>query len=80
MVKHAGDEGRALLLIDVQYDFLPPDGSLAVPDGRAILPVVRKLLTNPGVYGLIVATRVCRILPSFAPLFCSLNSIERALL
>ena len=58
MVKHAGDEGRALLLIDVQYDFLPPDGSLAVPDGRAILPVVRKLLTNPGVYGLIVATRV----------------------
>ena len=80
MAKLLGGEGRALLLIDVQYDFLPPDGSLAVPDGRVILPVVRKLLTNLGVYDLIVATRVCRILPSFAPSFFSLNRIERALL
>ena len=59
MAKHAGDEGRALLLIDVQYDFLPPDGSLAVPDGWVILPVVQKLLMNLGIYDLIIATRVC---------------------
>lgn len=58
-----GAEPRALLLIDIQYDFLPPDGSLAVPDGQAILPVVRKLLADPGRYNLIAATRVCRLYP-----------------
>ncbi|KAK6906778.1 hypothetical protein I203_100765 [Kwoniella mangroviensis CBS 8507] len=34
----------ALLIIDVQYDFLPPSGSLAVPDGQDILPVIHDLL------------------------------------
>nr|XP_019008036.1 uncharacterized protein I206_07204 [Kwoniella pini CBS 10737]OCF46817.1 hypothetical protein I206_07204 [Kwoniella pini CBS 10737] len=34
----------AFLIIDVQYDFLPPSGSLAVPDGEAILPVIHDLL------------------------------------
>nr|XP_019051237.1 hypothetical protein I302_01686 [Kwoniella bestiolae CBS 10118]OCF30167.1 hypothetical protein I302_01686 [Kwoniella bestiolae CBS 10118] len=34
----------ALLIIDVQYDFLPLSGSLAVPDGQAILPVINDLL------------------------------------
>ena len=34
--------GRALLVIDVQQDFLP-GGSLAVPDGDAIIPVINKL-------------------------------------
>ncbi|WWC65380.1 uncharacterized protein I303_107998 [Kwoniella dejecticola CBS 10117] len=34
----------ALLIIDVQYDFLPPSGSLAVPDGESILPVIHDLL------------------------------------
>ncbi|ORY35669.1 Isochorismatase-like protein [Naematelia encephala] len=34
----------ALLIIDVQNDFLPPDGSLAVPDGRAVIPVIQGLL------------------------------------
>lgn len=28
---------RALLIIDVQYDFLPPSGSLAVTDGNTSL-------------------------------------------
>ncbi|WVF67964.1 hypothetical protein IAT40_002726 [Kwoniella sp. CBS 6097] len=37
----------ALILVDVQYDFLPPDGSLAVPDGQAILPVIEDLLDKP---------------------------------
>ncbi|OCF45710.1 hypothetical protein I317_00613 [Kwoniella heveanensis CBS 569] len=34
----------ALIIVDVQYDFLPPHGSLAVPDGQAILPVIQDLL------------------------------------
>jgi len=33
----------ALLIIDVQYDFLPPDGSLAVTDGLAVIPVINDL-------------------------------------
>ncbi|KAH8115440.1 Isochorismatase hydrolase [Phellopilus nigrolimitatus] len=33
----------ALLIVDVQYDFLP-GGALAVPDGDAVLPAVRALL------------------------------------
>ncbi|WVQ95524.1 hypothetical protein IAU59_002621 [Kwoniella sp. CBS 9459] len=36
----------ALIIVDVQYDFLPPDGTLAVPDGQAILPVVEDLLDS----------------------------------
>ncbi|WVR08481.1 hypothetical protein IAU60_005536 [Kwoniella sp. DSM 27419] len=37
-------EKTALIVVDVQYDFLPPHGSLAVPDGQAILPVIQDLL------------------------------------
>jgi nicotinamidase/pyrazinamidase len=33
---------KALLIIDVQKDFLPA-GSLAVPDGDAVIPVINKL-------------------------------------
>lgn len=36
----------ALLLVDVQNDFLPPTGALAVPDGRDILPTVHALLDD----------------------------------
>ncbi|KAK8850402.1 hypothetical protein IAR55_004320 [Kwoniella newhampshirensis] len=36
----------ALILVDVQYDFLPPDGALAVPNGREILPVIEGLLNR----------------------------------
>ncbi|ORY80723.1 Isochorismatase-like protein [Leucosporidium creatinivorum] len=38
-------QGRAaLLLIDIQYSFLPPSGSLAVQGGADILPTVYRLL------------------------------------
>ncbi|ROT39632.1 pyrazinamidase/nicotinamidase [Sodiomyces alkalinus F11] len=37
----------ALLVVDFQEDFCPPNGSLAVPDGRAIAPVVNSLLKLP---------------------------------
>ncbi|KAH9948426.1 Isochorismatase hydrolase [Amylocystis lapponica] len=37
----------ALLVIDVQEDFCPPNGALAVPDARAIIPVVNALLALP---------------------------------
>ncbi|KAF9519074.1 hypothetical protein BS47DRAFT_1411035 [Hydnum rufescens UP504] len=48
----------ALLLVDVQNDFLPPTGSLAVSGGRDILPVIHRLLADPSRYALVVATQV----------------------
>ena len=43
----------ALLIIDVQNDFLP-GGSLAVPDGDQIIPVINQLIPD---YDLVVATQ-----------------------
>lgn len=37
-------ETTALLVIDVQEDFLPPNGSLAVADGREIIPQICKFM------------------------------------
>lgn len=37
----------ALLVIDLQEDFLPPDGSLAVPNGRDVIPVINSLTELP---------------------------------
>ncbi|EGW29894.1 NAD(+) salvage pathway protein [Spathaspora passalidarum NRRL Y-27907] len=36
----------ALAVIDLQEDFLPPDGSLAIADGRSIIPKINKLLSK----------------------------------
>jgi nicotinamidase/pyrazinamidase len=44
---------KALLLIDIQYDFLP-GGALAVPGGDEILPVVNRLQEG---FDLVVATQ-----------------------
>lgn len=44
---------KALLLIDIQYDFLP-GGALAVPGGDAIIPVVNRLQEG---FDLVVATQ-----------------------
>lgn len=45
---------RALLLIDLQNDFMP-GGTLAVPEGHKILPIIDKLLLQP--YTRIIATQ-----------------------
>lgn len=45
----------ALILVDIQYDFLP-GGALAVADGDAILEPVRRLLEQ-GAFSLAVATQ-----------------------
>lgn len=37
----------ALLIVDVQPDFLPPNGALPCPSGRSILPVLHELLLSP---------------------------------
>ncbi|EMD40493.1 hypothetical protein CERSUDRAFT_148560 [Gelatoporia subvermispora B] len=37
----------ALIIVDVQEDFCPPSGALAVPDGRAVIPVANALLALP---------------------------------
>ncbi|KAF7373829.1 Isochorismatase domain-containing protein [Mycena sanguinolenta] len=37
----------ALIIVDLQEDFCPPNGSLAVSGGRDIIPVVNNLLGSP---------------------------------
>jgi nicotinamidase/pyrazinamidase len=44
---------KALILVDIQNDFLP-GGALAVPDGDAIIPIVNKLQS---VFPIVVATQ-----------------------
>jgi len=44
-----------LILVDIQNDFLPPNGSLAVPNGTDILPCVQALLKEIN-WGIIVAS------------------------
>lgn len=47
---------RALLVVDIQNDFLP-GGALAVPDGDAVLPFVIQLLRSGLDYDLVVVTQ-----------------------
>jgi nicotinamidase/pyrazinamidase len=44
---------KALILVDIQNDFLP-GGALAVPNGGAVIPIVNKILP---VFPLVVATQ-----------------------
>ncbi|KAL2401467.1 hypothetical protein ABEF93_006360 [Exophiala dermatitidis] len=37
----------ALIVVDMQHDFCPPDGSLAVPGGKDIVPLINQLLDSP---------------------------------
>jgi nicotinamidase/pyrazinamidase len=48
--------GRALLIIDFQNDFTPPDGALAVPEGDRIGERLNQLATSER-FDLVVATR-----------------------
>lgn len=48
----------ALLIIDLQEDFLPPNGSLAVKDGRAIIkPIIDLVTSDKYKWDAIVATK-----------------------
>ncbi|PGH08692.1 hypothetical protein AJ80_07813 [Polytolypa hystricis UAMH7299] len=46
-VSHA-DFRPALIVVDVQEDFCPPNGTLAVPNGRSIAPIINQLLALRG--------------------------------
>ncbi len=35
---------KALIIIDLQNDFLPPNGALAVPGGDEIIPIINQLM------------------------------------
>ncbi|KAJ5574265.1 isochorismatase family hydrolase [Penicillium hispanicum] len=51
MVSADGEAGPfvpALIVVDMQEDFCPPKGSLAVQDGRSIAPLINSLLAQPG--------------------------------
>jgi nicotinamidase/pyrazinamidase len=47
---------RALVIVDFQNDFTPPDGALAVPDGDAIAERVDRLARSEE-FDLVIATR-----------------------
>ena len=49
----------ALIIVDVQYDFLPPSGALAVPEGNQIIPRIKDHLSNDtGKWRSVIATQV----------------------
>ena len=48
--------GHALVVVDYQNDFTPPDGALAVPEGDQIAERINALASS-GDYDLVVATR-----------------------
>jgi nicotinamidase/pyrazinamidase len=47
---------RALIIVDVQRDFTPPDGALAVPHGDEVIAPINELAASSA-YDLVVATR-----------------------
>jgi nicotinamidase/pyrazinamidase len=47
---------EALLIVDLQNDFLPPAGALAVPDGDQVIAPIDELVAS-GRFELVVATR-----------------------
>lgn len=50
--------GAALVIVDVQYDFLAPNGSLAVDDSPAILrPIVDLASRDDGTFDAIIASQ-----------------------
>jgi nicotinamidase len=48
----------ALVIVDVQSDFLPPSGALAVPNGNEIIPRIKDLLSNSYKWRSVIATQV----------------------
>jgi nicotinamidase-related amidase len=48
----------ALIIVDVQNDFLPPDGALAVPGGREIIVPLKQLLSDAWNWKAVIATQV----------------------
>lgn len=48
-------ENCALIVVDLQHDFLPPDGALAVKHGDSIVPKIIRLLQLP--WAKIIATK-----------------------
>lgn len=49
---------RALVVVDLQEDFLPPTGSLAIANGRSIVDPIVELITEPQLkqWSLVIAT------------------------
>eukprot|EP00010_Vexillifera_abyssalis_P004998 CAMPEP_0201559950 /NCGR_PEP_ID=MMETSP0173_2-20130828/77301_1 /ASSEMBLY_ACC=CAM_ASM_000268 /TAXON_ID=218659 /ORGANISM="Vexillifera sp., Strain DIVA3 564/2" /LENGTH=264 /DNA_ID=CAMNT_0047974319 /DNA_START=8 /DNA_END=799 /DNA_ORIENTATION=+ len=48
---------RALIVVDVQNDFLPPSGSLAVPNGNEVIEPINQLISMKDFFSLIVFTQ-----------------------
>ena len=60
--KESNMKKTALIIVDLQEDFLPPNGSLAIKNGRSVIPKINQLLPSPDKqnsidWSLIVATK-----------------------
>jgi nicotinamidase-related amidase len=57
----------ALVIVDCQNDFMPPDGALAVPNGDQVLPLIKEMLEEKKwTWEVVVATQVRHIEPGAA--------------
>ena len=45
---------NALVVVDVQNDFIPPSGALAVPNGEEVIPIINKIAP---MFDIVVATQ-----------------------
>ncbi|EQC35467.1 hypothetical protein SDRG_07175 [Saprolegnia diclina VS20] len=52
----AAAEKTALVIVDVQYDFASPNGSLSVTNGEAVIPVINNLRAK-GKWDMVVTTQ-----------------------
>jgi hypothetical protein len=57
-------QNSALILVDIQYDFLSPHGALSVPSAPEILPTAYGLLDEGLEWKAVVASKV-GLLPSY---------------
>ena len=53
------DRTTALIIVDVQNDFADPNGSLSVPGGEAVVPVINREIAAAKAAG---ATTICSCL------------------
>ena len=51
--------GTALFIVDVQNDWMQPDGAMPVPNGNEVIPIIEDLL-DPAIWrwDLVIATQV----------------------
>ncbi|KAI5970118.1 PNC1 [Candida margitis] len=75
-INHSTMTKKALVVVDLQEDFLPPSGSLAIANGRSVVEPIIKLISDPYVkqWSLVIATQDWH--PSNHTSFASQHGVE----